>query len=115
MRERGITNYEAQIGVLALAPQQKFDSIVTRQSCNYTKEALRATLVDATARYGYSISIERMSRDVDKRPSLLACGVALLLSTWKQNEQRSETVFELGRKLIKWNRHRNENVRTSLC
>ena len=27
LRERGITNYEAQIGVLALAPQKKNDSI----------------------------------------------------------------------------------------
>ena len=42
--------------------------------------------------------MERMSRDADKRLPLLARGVALLLSTWKQNEQRSETVFELGRK-----------------
>ena len=48
MRERGITNYEAQIDVLALAPQKKYDSIVTRQFCNCTKGALRATLVDAT-------------------------------------------------------------------
>ena len=27
LREKGITNYEAQIGVLALAPQKKYDSI----------------------------------------------------------------------------------------
>ena len=64
--------------------------------------------------------MEPMSRDVDKRLSLLACVVALLLSTWKQNEHRSETVFELvGKKMEdivqKENgRHRNENVRTSL-
>ena len=35
--------------------------------------------------------MERMSRDADKRRSLFACAVALLLSTWKLNEQRSET------------------------
>ena len=39
--------------------------------------------------------MERMSRDADKRRSILASAVALLLSTEKQNEQRSETVFEL--------------------
>ena len=61
-----------------------------------------------------------MSQDADKRRSWLECAVALLLLTWKQNEQRSETVFELLEK--KWKtscrkksgRHRNENVRTSL-
>ena len=45
-----------------------------------------------------AIHMERTSRDVDKRPSLFGCAVALLLSTWKQNEQHSETVFELGKK-----------------
>ena len=61
-----------------------------------------------------AIRMERMSRDESKRLSSLACGVALLLSTWTQNEQRSETVFEPGRKTIKRKRHRNEHVRTSL-
>ena len=39
--------------------------------------------------------MERMSRDADKRRSILASTVALLRSTGKKNEQRSETVFEL--------------------
>ena len=34
--------------------------------------------------------MERMSRDADKRRSRLASAVALLLSTEKQDEQRSE-------------------------
>ena len=65
--------------------------------------------------------MERMSRDADKRRSILASAVALLLSTEKQNEQRSETVFELvGKEKMediaqkKKGIHRNENVRTSL-
>ena len=83
MRERGIANYEAQIGVLVLAPQKKYDGIVTRKFCNSTKGALRATLVDATGtvRLLPSVRMERMSRDADKRCSLLACAVALLMST----------------------------------
>ena len=66
--------------------------------------------------------MERMSRDADKRRSILASAVALLLSTEKQNEQRRETVFELVGKEKKERhrvekkngKHRNENVRTSL-
>ena len=42
--------------------------------------------------------MERVSRDADKRRSVLTCAVARLLSTWKQSEQSSETVFELGKK-----------------
>ena len=65
--------------------------------------------------------MERMSRDADKRRSILASTVALLRSTEKKNEQRSETVFELvGKERMediaqkKKGIHRNENVRTSL-
>ena len=46
-----------KIGVLALAPQKKYDSIVTRQICNCTKEALPATLVDATGAVRLLLSI----------------------------------------------------------
>ena len=65
--------------------------------------------------------MERMSRDADKRRSILASTVALLRSTEKKNEQRSETVFEIvGKERMediaqkKKGIHRNENVRTSL-
>ena len=65
--------------------------------------------------------MERMSRDADKRRSILASTVALLRSTGKKNEQRSETVFELvGKERMediaqkKKGIHRNYNVRTSL-
>ena len=64
MRERGITNYEAQIDVLALAPQKKYDSIVTRQFCNCTKEALRATLVDATGTVRLLLSVWSECREM---------------------------------------------------
>ena len=57
MRERGIANYEAQIGVLVLAPQKKYDGIVTRKFCNSTKGALRATLVDATGTVRLLLSV----------------------------------------------------------
>ena len=75
--------------------RKKNDSIVKRQFCNCTKEALCSTLVEATGtvRLFLSVRMERMSPDADKRRSLLACTVVLLLSTWKQNEQRSETAF----------------------
>ena len=57
--------------------------------------------------------MERMSRDADKRRSILASAVALLLSTEKQNEQRSETVFELVKRKTscrkKNGKHRNAN------
>ena len=65
--------------------------------------------------------MERMSRDADKRRSILASTVALVRSTGKKNEQRSETVIELvGKERMediaqeKKGIHRNENVRTSL-
>ena len=64
LRERGITNYETQKGTLALAPQKKIDSIVTRQFCNCTKEALRATLVDATGTVRLSLSVWSECREM---------------------------------------------------
>ena len=79
LRERGITNYEAQIGVLALAPQKKYDSIVTRQFCNCTKEAIRATLVDATGTVRLLLSVwsecceMRISGSRYLREQLLCC------------------------------------------
>ena len=64
LHERGVTNYEAQNGVLALAQQNKYDSIITKLSfllcfvlCNCTKEASRATLVDATGTVRFLLSV----------------------------------------------------------
>ena len=83
------------------------DSIVTRQFCNCTKEALPATLVDATGTVWLSLSVRSECREMQiSGAHYLACAVALLLSTRKQNEQRSETVFELVEK--KNGRHRVE-------
>ena len=79
MRERGITNYEAQIGVLSLAPREKYDSIVTRQFWNCTKEILRATLVDATGTVRLLLSVwsecpeMRISGSLYLRAELLCC------------------------------------------
>ena len=104
LRERGITNYDAQKIILALAPQKQFDRIIPRPFflAIERKRHYQRLFLMLLARYVIANRMERMSRDADKRLSLLARGVALLLSTWKQNEQRSETVFELliGRKTI---------------
>ena len=112
LRERGITNYETQVGVLALAPQKKYDGIATRHLFLRLHE--RGITSDSCWCYWddtvFATHIERMSREAGKRRSFFACAVALLLSTWKQNEQRSETVFELVGK-EKSGRHRAEKKR----
>ena len=104
LRERGITKYDAQKIILALAPQKQFDRIIPRPFflAIERKRHYQRLFLMLLGRYVIANRMERMSRDADKRISLLARGVALLLSTWKQNEQRSETVFELliGRKTI---------------
>ena len=58
---------------------KQYDSIVTRQFCNCTKEALRATLVDATGTVRLSLSVwsecreMRMSGAHYLRVQLLCC------------------------------------------
>ena len=113
LSERDITNYEAQIGVLALAPQSKNDSIVPRQVCNCTNDALRATLVYATGTVRLLISVWIECREMRingahyLRVQLLCCC---------QRESKPSRVVKLFfalEKITEWNRHRNENVRTS--
>ena len=79
-----------------------FDGIITRLFFFFFLQLHeRGITNDSCWRYWHgtviAIRMERMSRDADKRLSLLACAVTLLLSKWKQNEQRNETVFELGK------------------
>ena len=104
----------AQLGVLAPAPQK---SMWWNRNETILQLHERGITSDFCWYYWHgtviAIRMERISRDAGKRRSLFACAVALLLSTWKQNEQRSETVFELGRKKTS-NGHRNENVQTGL-
>ena len=83
LRERGITNYEAQKGILALVPQKKYNSIITSLFCFFfaicTNEALRATLVDATDTVRLLLSVwsecreMRISGSRYLRAELLCC------------------------------------------
>ena len=77
-----------------------YDSIVTRQFCKCAKEALRATSVHATGTVRLLLSVWSECRKMRVRSAQYLRVKLLFLSTWKQNEQRSETVFELGRKKI---------------
>ena len=114
MRERGIANYEAQIGVLVLAPQKKYDGIVTRKFCNSTKGALRATLVDATGTVRLLLSVWSECREMRISGSRY---LRAQLPCCCQSESKTSSVTKLFlslEKITKWNRHSDDNVPTSL-
>ena len=89
--------------------------MVTRHFfCNCTKEALRATLVDATGTVRLLLSAWSEYREMRISGSQYLRG-ELLCCCQRENKTSSETVFELGEreKKAKWNRHPNENGPTS--
>ena len=84
---------------------KKYKCIVTKHFCNCTEEALWATLVDATGTVWLLVPVWSEWSEMRIRAFItIACAVALLLSTWRQNEQRNETVFELGTNTIEFSR-----------
>ena len=88
--------------------------IASQFFCNCAKETLRADLVDATGTVRLLLSVwsgcreMRLSGSHYLRVQLLCCC---------QHESKTRSVAKLFsnlEKVTKWNRHRNENVPTSL-